>query len=163
MSPLPIFTKIIRKVSERLVPGNRGCETLSVEDVMRTLSYTYWTNVILQNHHFLTPFSTLFRQNFFRFFDFLIFFERILIKIRCVVCILNRRWRVRCHWKRHLVPDLWKRNVLIGPRLLFETLSWWIAIAHNMAKQKIVIFFVNTNVKAIIAMMMSLIKWFSLV
>ena len=45
---------------------------------------------------------------------------------------------------------------LFGPRLLFATLFWSITIAYNMAKQKIVIFFVNTNVKAIIAMMMSL-------
>ena len=47
---------------------------------------------------------------------------------------------------------------LFGPRLLFGTLFWSITIAHNMAKQKIVIFFVNINVKAIIAMMMSQIK-----
>ena len=31
---------------------------------MRTLSYTYWTNVILQNYRFSSPFLTLFRQIF---------------------------------------------------------------------------------------------------
>ena len=49
---------------------NLSENSLWVKDVMRTLSYTYWTNVILKNYHFLTSFFTLFRQNFFRFLKF---------------------------------------------------------------------------------------------
>ena len=130
-----ITMKKLMKLNENLSENS-----LWVKDVMRTLSYTYWTNVILQNDHFLTPFLTLFRQNFFRFLDFLIFFGGSSLKsdLWCAYWIVVDEFVA-------IGNDIWSQTSgnatpLFGPRLLFGTLFWWITIVHNMAKQKIVIF-----------------------
>ena len=94
---------------------NLSENSLWVKDVMRTLSYTYWTNVILQNYHFLTPFLTLFRQNFSDFLIFSIFFERILIKIND--SHQGQQQNKRIWWDSN--PDLWKRNALIWTQATF--------------------------------------------
>ena len=134
------FMKLYENLSE---------ESLLVKDVMRTLSYTYWTNVILQNHHFLTPFLTLFRQIFSDFWKILKLEQEE--NFNSIIDVIKK---VKFDDIRTQTSE--NATSLFGPRISFGTLFWWITIAHNMAKLKIVIFFVNTNVKAIIAMMMSL-------
>ena len=81
---------------------------LWVKDVMRTLSHNYWTNVFLQNVHFLTPFLTLFRQIFS---DFWIFF--------CKLTPFNFDFRLRPVFTRLEVQKKVEQN----PRVCWQYLT----------------------------------------